>query len=68
MPHLEKAKPNQKIKCEKKAQKIIRALWLAVGFSLRGIRSHWDGTASFAHHTFSVSCSRLFLQKLNKNV
>ena len=31
MQRLDKAKPIQNVKCEKKGQKIIRALWLSVG-------------------------------------
>jgi uncharacterized protein len=34
---LDKAKPIQNLKCEKKEQKIIRALWLAVGLVCMGL-------------------------------
>jgi uncharacterized membrane protein YbaN (DUF454 family) len=37
MQRLEKAKPIQNVKCEKKGQKIIRALWLAVGLVCVGL-------------------------------
>jgi uncharacterized protein len=37
MLRLDKAKPAQKVKCEKKGQKIIRALWLAVGLVCVGL-------------------------------
>ena len=37
MLHLDKEKPIQKVKCEKKGQKIIRALWLAVGLVCVGL-------------------------------
>jgi uncharacterized protein len=37
MPHLNQGKPNQKIKCEKKGQKIIRALWLSTGLVCVGL-------------------------------
>ena len=37
MLRLDKAKPIQKVKCEKKGQKIIRALWLAVGLVFVGL-------------------------------
>jgi uncharacterized membrane protein YbaN (DUF454 family) len=37
MQRLEKEKPIQNVKCEKKGQKIIRALWLAVGLVCVGL-------------------------------
>ncbi len=37
MLRLDKGKPIQRIKCEKKGQKIIRALWLAVGLVCVGL-------------------------------
>jgi hypothetical protein len=37
MLRLDKAKPIQNVKCEKKGQKIIRALWLAVGLVCVGL-------------------------------
>lgn len=37
MLSLDKAKPSQKVKCENKGQKIIRALWLALGLICVGL-------------------------------
>ncbi len=37
MERLNNEKPFQKVKCEKKGQKIIRALWLAVGLVCVGL-------------------------------
>jgi uncharacterized protein len=37
MLSLDKAKPSQNVKCEKKGQKIIRALWLALGLICVGL-------------------------------
>ncbi len=37
MLRLEKGKPIQKVKCEKKGQKIIKALWLSVGLVCVGL-------------------------------
>jgi uncharacterized protein len=37
MLRLDKAKPAQKVKCEKKGQKIIKALWLSVGLVCVGL-------------------------------